>query len=720
MWFEELRIRDVRRYNLMVRRNRLPANAQQLLDSDAETPLWEDVNVVSDPDAIKRSMVHRDILEYVMKEVLEKEFGGTCSYLESIGFGPEELFKLRALLVEPDQVIRDHARARCKMAAEILEIELSPDMVLDDGAMAGASLGLPVYPAWEGKGNDLYSAEGEDDLEWRIRRLEARGLVRLVELSITDIIPQADVRNAERRRGGSAGVMFRGAWGAGSQQRTNPVPCVTDFPVPDEQNSGQRPRGFDELRGVELERAHWEKSTAQEGRRGGSVLYWMSRDQRAHDNWALLKAQELALERRASLQVCFCLVPKFLGATLRHFDFMLRGLEETSKELSRLNIGFLLLKGESVKEVPKLLRSIKQKGPVHAVVCDMSPLRVPRAWVAGVGKELKKLKVPLIQVDAHNVVPVWEASDKQETGARTLRPKLKKLYKDFLHEFPPLKRHPHGPVVKGKGLDLSAALRSLQVDREVGPVSQELFKPGALAGKKRLEDFLKHRLKSFASLRNDPTQQALSGLSPWIKFGQISAQRCALTVKKAKAPKSSVEAFLDEAIVRRELSDNFCWYNEHYDSLKGAAAWAVETLNKHRKDQREYLYSRRQLEEAKTHDELWNAAQRQMVLEGKMHGFLRMYWAKKVLEWSKDGASALATAIYLNDRYNLDGRDPNGYVGCMWSICGVHDMGWPERKVFGKIRYMNYAGCKRKFNVEAFEARYPASSGASSKRAKRA
>jgi len=447
----------------------------------------------------------------------------------------------------------------------------------------------------------------------------------------------------------------------------------------------------------------------------------MSRDQRAHDNWALLKAQELALARSACLQVCFCLVPKFLDATLRHFDFMLRGLDETSKELQKLNIGFLLLKGESSKEVPKLIRTLKKKGPVHAVICDMSPLRVPRAWVAGVGKELKKLHIPLIQVDAHNVVPVWEASDKQETGARTLRPKINKLLKEFLVEFPVLKRHPKGAAVKSKGFDLQGALKSLKVDRSVEPVSQELFRPGAAAGKKRLEEFLKQRLNIFGRLRNDPTKEALSGLSPWIKFGQISAQRCALSVRKAAkgATKVGADSFLEEAVVRRELSDNFCWYNQNYDSLKGAAAWAVETLKKHSKDKREYVYSRSQLEQAKTHDELWNAAQRQMVLEGKMHGFLRMYWAKKVLEWTKDPATALATTIYLNDRYNLDGREPNGYVGCMWSVCGVHDMGWPERKVFGKIRYMNYAGCKRKFKVEEFEARYPAQPAGSSKRTKK-
>lgn len=162
-------------------------------------------------------------------------------------------------------------------------------------------------------------------------------------------------------------------------------------------------------------------------------------------------------------------------------------------------------------------------------------------------------------------------------------------------------------------------------------------------------------------------------------------------------------AFCEESIVRRELSDNFCYYNKNYDNLKGAYDWAQKTLDDHRKDKRTYVYSRDQLEQARTHDDLWNSAQIQMVKEGKMHGFLRMYWAKKILEWTKTPEEALETAIYLNDRYQLDGRDPNGYVGCMWSIAGIHDQGWREREVFGKIRY---DGCKRKFDVAAFVARY--------------
>ncbi|KAG6510082.1 hypothetical protein ZIOFF_024138 [Zingiber officinale] len=220
------------------------------------------------------------------------------------------------------------------------------------------------------------------------------------------------------------------------------------------------------------------------------------------------------------------------------------------------------------------------------------------------------------------------------------------------------------------------------------------------------DGFLTKRLKSYDSDRNDPVKpRALSGLSPYLHFGHISAQRCALEARKLRnsCPKS-VDAFLEELIVRRELADNFCYYQPHYDSLQGAWEWARKSLMGHAKDKREHVYSREQLEKAQTADPLWNASQLEMVHCGKMHGYMRMYWAKKILEWTNRPEEALSIAIYLNDKYELDGRDPNGYVGCMWSICGVHDQGWKERPVFGKIRYMNYAGCKRKFNVEGYIA----------------
>ncbi|BFZ00295.1 hypothetical protein BsWGS_03334 [Bradybaena similaris] len=430
------------------------------------------------------------------------------------------------------------------------------------------------------------------------------------------------------------------------------------------------------------------------------VLYWMSRDQRVQDNWAFLYAQRLALKLEAPLYVCFCLVPTFLEATIRQFGFMMKGLAGVEKECRDLNIPFHLLLGVASTSVPQFVK----ENNIGGIVTDFSPLRTPRKWLEDLKNALPK-DVPLCQVDAHNLVPCWVASPKQEYAARTIRTKITNQLAAFLTDFPPLVQHPHCPNKMPPVTDWKAADAYLQVDRTVQEVSWA--KPGTEHGLRMLEDFCEKRLKKFATDRNDPNKQALSNLSPWLHFGQISAQRCILTVKQYSGKyKDSVNAYIEETVIRRELADNYCYYNETYDSIKGTYEWAQKTLDAHRGDKRQYLYSREELEQARTHDELWNASQIQMVRQGKMHGFLRMYWAKKILEWTKSPEEALVEAIYLNDKYNLDGRDPNGYVGCMWSICGVHDQGWPERPVFGKIRYMNYAGCRRKFDVLAFCQQY--------------
>uniref|UniRef100_W5MPU1 Deoxyribodipyrimidine photo-lyase n=1 Tax=Lepisosteus oculatus TaxID=7918 RepID=W5MPU1_LEPOC len=442
------------------------------------------------------------------------------------------------------------------------------------------------------------------------------------------------------------------------------------------------------------------KASAMKGGSEG-VLYWMSRDQRVQDNWALLYAQQLALEEQLPLHVCFCLVPCFLDATIRQFGFLLRGLEEVAKECSALGLEFHLLRGSAGEVLPQFV----QKQGLGAVVTDFAPLRLPLQWVEEVKERLPQ-DIPLIQVDAHNVVPCWVASDKQEYSAKTIRKKITSKLPDFLKEFPLVAEHPHRASKPAKPIDWEQARSSLAVDRSVKEVSWA--RPGAAAGLEVLESFIDHRLKDFATQRNNPNGEALSNLSPWLHFGQVSAQRVVLEVRRhGRRWPQSVDVFVEEVVVRRELADNFCFYNKKYDRVDGAYEWAQKTLREHAKDRRPYLYSRGELEASRTHDKLWNAAQFQMVSEGKMHGFLRMYWAKKILEWTASPEEALATAIYLNDRYyELDGRDPNGYVGCMWSICGIHDQGWKEREIFGKVRYMNYAGCTRKFNVPKFEIKY--------------
>jgi deoxyribodipyrimidine photo-lyase len=434
----------------------------------------------------------------------------------------------------------------------------------------------------------------------------------------------------------------------------------------------------------------------------GLVAYWMSRDQRVQDNWALLYAQELALALGQPLAVVFCLAPAFLGATLRQYAFMLKGLRQVARDLAPLNIPFFLLIGEPAQELPRFAADCG----VGAVVSDFSPLRLVRGWKSAVAE---RIGVALEEVDAHNIVPCWVASAKAEYGAYTLRPKLKRLLPEFLEDFPPLARHPVGWQGKGPAIRWERLPASLAIDLTVPEVAW--LSPGERQARARLDYFLEQRLPLYGEGRNNPTLAGQSDLSPYLHFGQLAPQRVALEVKRRRGHDASREAFLEELIVRRELAENFCFYQPHYDSFAGFPAWAQKTLNEHRRDKREHLYPSEALESGRTHDELWNAAQREMVRRGKMHGYLRMYWAKKILEWTASPEEAQALAIYLNDKYELDGRDPNGYAGIAWSIGGVHDRAWFERPVFGKIRYMSYNGCRAKFKVEVYINQTRQSSG---------
>ena len=429
----------------------------------------------------------------------------------------------------------------------------------------------------------------------------------------------------------------------------------------------------------------------------GPVVYWMSRDQRTADNWALLYAQERAMDTKAPLIVAFFLAPGFLNATMRHYGFMLQGLEETEKSLIRKNIGFRLQEGDPVHEVPRFIESVG----AGMLVTDFDPLRIKTGWRTSVSE---KTGIRVVEVDAHNIVPCRIASDKQEFAAYTFRPKVNRFLDRFLEPFPRLKKHPFGEALNKELVPWQGVFRRLKMDRSVSNV--EWIKPGERAGKAALKRFLESGLNRYEEDRNDPARNGQSGLSPWLHFGHLSAQRIALDVVSSGLKPEDVRGFLEELIVRRELSDNFCFYNSSYDSVNGFPDWALKTLDAHRTDTRPYLYSPEQFEKAKTHDPYWNAAQRQMVQTGKMHGYMRMYWGKKILEWSPSPEEAMDIAVTLNDRYELDGRDPNGYTGIAWSIGGVHDRAWGERPVFGKVRYMNEAGLKRKFKLEPYLSEY--------------
>ena len=396
----------------------------------------------------------------------------------------------------------------------------------------------------------------------------------------------------------------------------------------------------------------------------GSVVYWVNRDRRAHDNWALTYARSCG-----DVRVVYCLPERPTDASLRQHTFLLQCLDELAHDLASLHIPFDVLEGEPRDA---LLPYLERYRP-SLLITDMDPLRESKRMVRDVAGSTT---MPIHMVDAHNIVPVWSASDKEEFAAYTIRPKITRHLSSFLDDFP-ADNHPRSG-----------------------------------AGQRQLESFLS-RLETYVN-RNDPTQVGQSNLSPYLHFGQLSAQRVALETLKhlGMQPneitdiKSLASGFLEELIIRRELADNYTFYNDHYDSFDGLQPWAQRTLNDHRSDKRDHLYTLEEWEGAMTHDPLWNAAQNEMLRTGKMHGYMRMYWAKKILEWSASPDEAIATAITLNDRYSIDGQDPNGYVGIAWSIGGLHDRAWTERPVYGKIRYMNDAGCRRKFDVTTYIARH--------------
>lgn len=442
---------------------------------------------------------------------------------------------------------------------------------------------------------------------------------------------------------------------------------------------------------------------------GEVVIYAMGRDQRVYDNHALLRAQEIALEQKVSLLVVFNVLPKTGDRAKEHYEFMKLGLKEVETELKDLNIEFDLMFEISAKGLLKELNKLKPS----AVVFDFSPLNGPKLWRRSIAKNAEyKVEV----VDAHNIIPAWVASDKEEFAAYTFRNKVHKQLESWLQEPGKVKKHEYKMPKTTKA---NWGKFEEVVARQKSNGTKIEFVSGEKAANKELKDFIQKRLDDYAETRNNPNLDGQSNLSPYLHFGQISSLRVALELTTHHAPllikearlskyegkptlQNSIDALLEEMIVRKELSDNYCNNNSNYKNYEGIKDWAKKTLEEHIHDDREYDYSLKELEDYKTHDDGWNAAQAQLRKTGKMHGYMRMYWAKKILEWSQTPEVAIEHANYLNDHYSIDGGDPNGYVGVLWSIGGLHDRAWFEQPIFGKIRYMNYNGLKNKFDIGAY------------------
>ena len=421
------------------------------------------------------------------------------------------------------------------------------------------------------------------------------------------------------------------------------------------------------------------------------ILYWMQASQREEYNQALEYAVSLANKWEKPLIVYFGLTHRYPEANLRHYVFLLEGLKETRERLEKRGIRMIIRKESPENGIGRI------SSRACLVVVDRGYTRIQRDWRK---KAAEGITCPLYQVESDVVVPVEIASSKEEYMASTFRPKIRRYLKDYLIPLKkqPLRRDSLGVKLESLTLDnLDKELESLEIDRSVSP-SSHIF-GGTSKAKAKLSTFIKKGLNTYEELKNDPNADNVSGMSPYLHFGQISPLYIALQVNKNIS--KGKDAYLEELIIRRELSMNFVFYNPRYDSFEGLPSWAKSDLIEHMKDQREYEYSLEDLERAQTHDPYWNAAQKEMVQTGKMHGYMRMYWGKKILEWIKNPAEAFQIALYLNNKYEIDGRDPNGFTGVAWCF-GKHDRPWPSRPVFGKVRSMSSSGLQKKFDVDGY------------------
>ncbi|MDA8402840.1 MAG: deoxyribodipyrimidine photo-lyase [Desulfobacteraceae bacterium] len=432
---------------------------------------------------------------------------------------------------------------------------------------------------------------------------------------------------------------------------------------------------------------------------GKYVLYWMQQAQRVAYNHALCHAVEIASELVLPLVAGVVLTPDFPEAGLRHYVFMLEGLADVQKDLKERGIPFVIKTGPMVETVLTLA------GKAAWVVTDVGYLRIQRQWREQVARGVK---CPYTEIETDVIVPVSAASSKEESAARTLRPRIMKQLDAHLdpvlmpeyrmkNAFPPM--------------PLSGSIDPLKLAEQVAvenipPV--KIFHGGYAEAKARLNRFISEKLADYDTLARDPAARCQSDLSPYLHFGQISAVEIVREVRASSAPDAARTAFIEQVAVRRELAVNFVFYNPGYDQYESAVpSWAKQTLSGHQKDRRPHLYSVDVFEQAKTHDPYWNAAQIEMVATGKMHNYMRMYWGKKIIEWTRTPEEAFEIMRMLNNRYELDGRDANGFAGVAWCF-GRHDRPWGERPVFGKVRYMNAAGLNRKFAINEYVSRVSA------------
>ncbi|MBV8553905.1 MAG: deoxyribodipyrimidine photo-lyase [Acidobacteriaceae bacterium] len=430
------------------------------------------------------------------------------------------------------------------------------------------------------------------------------------------------------------------------------------------------------------------------------ILYWSQMNRRVEANHALLYAAALANRHHLSVLFYEGLTCTYQYANDRLHTFLLEGVPETERRLRSAGIGYVFYLRRTKAFRNDVLYELAQRAA--AVVTDDYPTFIAREHNQRVPR---KLDVAYYVVDSSCVVPMSQIEERQY-AAYTIRPKLARLLPKYLKQPDPLrvKRRFDGVLpdfhTRVTERNIRELVAACDIDHSVCPSVD--FHGGRIAAVKRLDFFLENNLAWYARGRNEPSAHATSDMSPYLHFGQISALEIALAVREhAQRHKLLVNEYLEELIVRRELAFNYTRFVDDPGSLNNLPEWCLQNMKKHASDTRDPVYSRKQLESARTYDDLWNAAQKEMLVRGKIHGYYRMYWGKKIIEWSRNYQEAADTMIDIHGRYALDGRDPNTYANILWCF-GLHDRPWPERPIFGTMRYMSYEGMRRKTNVEAY------------------
>lgn len=426
------------------------------------------------------------------------------------------------------------------------------------------------------------------------------------------------------------------------------------------------------------------------------VVYWMQGAQRVEDNHALIRAIDYANHHQMDLVVVFNVVPNYPEANERHYTFMLEGINEVIQRCVDHHIPFKVTFGPVVDNV------LKETEDAQALMMDQAYLNITKRWRQTLVSKLPQ-SIHVEEIDTDLIVPVKHASQKVEYGAYTIRKKLHTQLESCL-DLIPLPDY-HGSYVAHTidPLNIEAIIEEYGVSKRVKKTTH--FKGGYTEAQRRLKRFIEVKANDYPD-RNEPGKHITSTLSPYIHFGQLSTQRIILACKDALLKgiihEAAYDAIVEQVFVRRELAFNYTYYNPGYDQFETMTEpWAYQTMKDHEHDPRAYVYSKEQLELAQTHDPYWNAAMQEMVKSGYMHNYMRMYWAKKIIEWTTDVKSAYEITTYLNNTYFLDGRDPNSYAGIAWNY-GKHDRAWTERPIFGKLRYMNDKGLERKFDMQVY------------------